>query len=1391
MLAIFSTIKNRLALISSSKKLLSCNLLTCGKWLLIGMCLMLSACKETSSCSNGVCVDTTCPGNILPMVNNSIYDTDTVTLTPLDSACQTTCRNECEAFTAKDDAGIELNMGTQINCQMACQAGALFSDYIYEEDPTTKKIVSKTLQTTKSACSVPQINAGCNANCQTNCARQFNAIQAATGRTYVNETNECTSACAQGNPYNYVYPDPVSRSNKVISVVSTCSPRNKAGLQDVEQGYRSQVVVAQGDQITLRLDNSVENTVYMCGMKARVLQPTIASYDDNVWGNNFQNVWGSKLGAPPSGTTTPSSGSTSLMVYAVDAAGNCADLAPDTGGISGLSNLTNPCANRCFLPPAQSNNALLVTKELPAYNLLSTQYTDESLWYFYNPPAPGALPSTLRLINMNPLRACAWNARNPQFTNLDIYPKDGDELSIAWTGAEASRQTVALGLNAPVGINSSRRDLYTVYYNPRAASTASKVSSTGATTNLNCTDPKQCPYNPPTSYDLFQKTTALQIRTDSTALIQPSDRFALLAGEPDSAGLSEFPHIDCIGKRYRCNGTTTYGQFQSVLQYSAATNWNGLKRRITDYSVAQPYNAGINSCGSGDIPSRWDTCHPVIDPGFSEYSLSGRLIGFSNTNKPIALRHVEDGDYSRDFNAKAKNGLIWGDNLGGLTLKVLWKGCPMYNGQGLEYAVLPDGTSAALSWQLVPMDALTNGNSFTAPSAGRLYFRIQPPALPTGGEVQAANYQNQAYRSGQYKFTVSKFNYTASCTDVNYGSSINNVIGGVISDIVNFVFTTMFGSPTNPNNPGVLAKLFTALVQESPFIITVRALLVFYIAISGLGFTMGLIQMNHNEMIMRVLKFAFITIIISPGAWQYLYTNLFALFIYGPLELIRIFLMGNGTIPGVCVDPNDPASIFKVFDVPFKIIFAAETWIKIGGLALSSFFTFPTFLAAVIVFTAAVFIYILTVAKVMMMYLMSIVVLSTLIFISPIIICMLLFRFTKFMFDSWWKNLLSFALQPAVTFSVIGIFNLFIIVALNSFLGFETEKRYLIHFTINVPNVVNNTYNYLPYCAPTYDTSSLGFGSIISSAAGAIGTTVVQQAANYGVANTLVGGAETGLGAIGQNALQAGQQIGSQIGNQTTQTGQSSNNTLSGAAGTVAGAGGATATAVAGGTTTAVNATAAVDTAQVQAAAAAATAKAEAAYAQTVAQAQADLAAVQAASGSNSTAYQQALSDYNMIIDLAKKQKAASTQSALTALQNALNNSYNSLQNTGNTIRNTFTQLGAPAADFGSVVQSGVATAIDWASNQMTSMINIILNVIVLLIFVHSMYIFAHFVPDLVQRIISGQGALQSSTSALGEKMFTSTVATVSKRSAADYSKTYGVSETTLRYDKPQTKRRR
>ncbi len=60
--------------------------------------------------------------------------------------------------------------------------------------------------------------------------------------------------------------------------------------------------------------------------------------------------------------------------------------------------------------------------------------------------------------------------------------------------------------------------------------------------------------------------------------------------------------------------------------------------------------------------------------------------------------------------------------------------------------------------------------------------------------------------------------------------------------------------------------------------------------------------------------------------------------------------------------------------------------------------------------------------RAMHIFLMAVVAIITLIYVSPIMITLVLFSKTKNIFDGWWKQILGFALQPVILFAYLGIF---------------------------------------------------------------------------------------------------------------------------------------------------------------------------------------------------------------------------------------------------------------------------------------------------------------------------------------------------------------------------------
>ncbi|WP_237697328.1 TrbL/VirB6 family protein [Candidatus Midichloria mitochondrii] len=271
---------------------------------------------------------------------------------------------------------------------------------------------------------------------------------------------------------------------------------------------------------------------------------------------------------------------------------------------------------------------------------------------------------------------------------------------------------------------------------------------------------------------------------------------------------------------------------------------------------------------------------------------------------------------------------------------------------------------------------------------------------------------------------------------------VSGSLAEILQEIVDYLFKD---DPNNPRN-GIVPKTFKHFVTDTNFITAVRALLVLYIAFTGISFITGLAQTTQKEAIIRIAKISIVTVLISDRSWDFFNNYLFNLFTVGSLELIvRIASSMNGSMQFNEQEFfNNPSIIFSVFDAPFKQLFSAQVWVKIASLICANLFGF--LIAIVIIF--AIGMYAICIAKVLMLYLVSIISLGILFLVGPIFICFILFPFTKQFFDSWFKQMLSFALQPVFVITAVAFLNTLLMTALYVTLGFTACKVCILGFSI-------------------------------------------------------------------------------------------------------------------------------------------------------------------------------------------------------------------------------------------------------------------------------------------------------------------------------------------------------
>ena len=194
---------------------------------------------------------------------------------------------------------------------------------------------------------------------------------------------------------------------------------------------------------------------------------------------------------------------------------------------------------------------------------------------------------------------------------------------------------------------------------------------------------------------------------------------------------------------------------------------------------------------------------------------------------------------------------------------------------------------------------------------------------------------------------------------------------------------------------------------DSGFGSFVQALLVIYVAVSALGFMIGVIKASGFEVVLRIIKFSIIALLLKKSSFALISKTIFDLFVMGSNQLVGIFASASDT----------DYHTFSFIDKTIGTFFATETWLRLASLI-------PTGIIGII-FGAlifwAMFNFLIASFEAMIIYLGNIMYLALLISVAPIFIITVLFQKTNALFQSWLKLCISSALSPVLMFAAISL----------------------------------------------------------------------------------------------------------------------------------------------------------------------------------------------------------------------------------------------------------------------------------------------------------------------------------------------------------------------------------
>ncbi|MDF3047154.1 MAG: putative type secretion system protein [Candidatus Midichloriaceae bacterium] len=352
---------------------------------------------------------------------------------------------------------------------------------------------------------------------------------------------------------------------------------------------------------------------------------------------------------------------------------------------------------------------------------------------------------------------------------------------------------------------------------------------------------------------------------------------------------------------------------------------------------------------------------------------------------------------------------------------------------GLHIKVEPDGSNIPCSlsdgWGLYGLIALDKDSRSADPNskeyAGTLpseyfrTFRVGPLSEDSKGKyfeldatkqcaidedgqtvcfVDSDENGKQQTLKGSLYFKIIDSNY-----DDNEGEYAVTILTGVAAK--KGIIQQSIGYFTDTLNK-VTEKLFRGLTSDFGFISMVRAILFFYIALTGIMFMMGLINSHIAELVIRLFKVSLVVALISESSWEFFNTYLFSLFTDGAQSIATLMTKAAFTYSeqygdGQFIFPEDAHSV-SVFDSVLNMLIAPAIHFKIWGLLFYKSY----FFAYIIFIYVCIYLLLLAIVRSCVLYIVSIMLVGLLLAISPLFIIMILFKVTKTWFDDWLKQLL-------------------------------------------------------------------------------------------------------------------------------------------------------------------------------------------------------------------------------------------------------------------------------------------------------------------------------------------------------------------------------------------------
>ena len=310
----------------------------------------------------------------------------------------------------------------------------------------------------------------------------------------------------------------------------------------------------------------------------------------------------------------------------------------------------------------------------------------------------------------------------------------------------------------------------------------------------------------------------------------------------------------------------------------------------------------------------------------------------------------------------------------------------------VQYVIMPSGVDP--NYTQVTSGDITNINFNKVESS---YRTVRDPyAAHVDGVVWARILNKESdYRDsdGSYEFRIS--------TEVGYQAFIDKILNPLLNTIHNIVITAGYNMFKN-----MTCYSDTSSEHCFDFFLYIKALLSLYIVSYGLLFLMGMTRISQQDLIIRVIKIALVSGLMTGHTFDFFATYIFPIVVNFSATIVSN-VAGFELYETAAGVPNP----FIFLDaVVSRLLLSVTFWVQLFALwsiGLNGVIYF-------LVLAVSITLYLITVARCFAIYIMSLLGLSLMIGMAPFFLTFMLFEATKAIFDKWVTYVIRYMMEPVV-----------------------------------------------------------------------------------------------------------------------------------------------------------------------------------------------------------------------------------------------------------------------------------------------------------------------------------------------------------------------------------------